>query len=236
MSQWSWGLLYAGVTVAALLPILTPRDRGRPHAEEVILYLVRERWHTGILLPSELAARCIPEVAHLPPTPWVDIGWGEADFYQTPGFELGRALKAILRWNESVVRLAAVPADLQRYYGRTAWLLPLCLDSTAAERLCTFIRHTFRRDSAGKASLSSVQAGGWVHFYKARYTYWGLQTCNTWVARALNEAGIRLPWQGIVIAEQLFAAVQPYRCQAKETLNAFTQPPALRQSPLPAAP
>lgn len=224
MDGWLWAPLLGGVALVALFPMGLAREPKPPAAGVVTIYLVRERWHTGIVFPSDLAARCIPEVDHLPPTPWVDIGWGEADFYQHPEFELGLALKAILHWNASVVRLAAVPAHLERYYGPTSWLLPLCLDSTAAQRLCTFIGETFVRDTAGQAFLSSVQAGGWVRFYQARYTYWGLQTCNTWVARALNAAGIRLRWQGIVVAEQLFTAVQPYRCPSDRSQQTLPHP------------
>ncbi len=208
--------LLVGALIVAFFPFYSafapsvssyPRKSG-----QLVIYLVRERWHTGLILPSELAQRCIPEVAQLPSTPWVDFGWGEADFYQTPGFHLRLALKAILRRNESVLRIAAVPSDLQRYYGHNSWIRPLCIDSVTAERLCTFLSHTIFRDSTGSAILTSAHAGGWIRFYKAQGTYWGLQTCNTWVAQALNFAGLRLRWQGIVVAEQLFAAISHYPC------------------------
>lgn len=196
---------------------LTAAECREPHtgtpSGKTLLYLVRERWHTGILLPRAVAERCLPEVRHLPFSPWVDIGWGEADFYQTPGFNVQLAVKAIVRHNRSVLRLAAVPADLQGFYS-DGWLLPLCLDSLALQRLCMFLFHSALRDSLGGALLSSVQASGWVRFYHARGTYWGLQTCNTWVAQALQSAGFCIPWQGVVLAEQLFAFAQRYRCPA----------------------
>ncbi|MCS7177481.1 MAG: DUF2459 domain-containing protein [Candidatus Kapabacteria bacterium] len=205
------GLL--SVSVGVLSALLTaPLPASPTPAATTTIYLVRERWHTGIVIPRHVAIRCIPEVAHLPPTPWVDLGWGEAEFYQTPGFDLRLALEAIFLWNESVLRIAAVPQELRRYYGPESWLLPLCLDSAAIARLCSFLQHTLVRDSQGQAILTSSQADGWVRFYKAHGTYWGLQTCNTWVAKALAAAGLRIGWQGIVVAEQLFAAVQFYRC------------------------
>jgi uncharacterized protein (TIGR02117 family) len=201
-------------TVAAAVVFLhcAPVPPWKLGTGQVQLYLVRERWHTGIVLPRSLAERCIPEAASLPPAPWVDIGWGEADFYQTPGFDLRLAAKAILWRNESVVRLAAVPPELHRFYGAESWLLPLCLDSAQFERLCHFLWHSLRRDSLGNALLSSLQASGWVRFYRAHGTYWGLQTCNTWVAQALSAAGLPLVWHGIVLAEQLFARVSCFRC------------------------
>lgn len=206
--------LLLGLTGAALgpwIPECVPAARESPSGG-VVFYLVRERWHTGILLPTTFARRCIPEAAHLPEAAWVDFGWGEADFYQTPGFDLRLALKAILRHNASVMRLAAVPAELHRFYGHDSWLLPLCVDSARAYRLCSFLQQSLQRDSTGRALLSSVQANGWVRFYRARDTYWGLHTCNTWVARALQAAGFPIPWRGVVLAEQLFALLQRYRC------------------------
>ncbi|MCS6966384.1 MAG: DUF2459 domain-containing protein [Candidatus Kapabacteria bacterium] len=205
---------FASLVAFPFLPLLAEFiDREKPaHERDVTIFLVREHWHTGIIVPYDLALRCIPEVAHLPSTAWIDFGWGEADFYQTPGFDLRLALEAILHWNESVLRVAAVPQDLRRYYGQDSWLLPLCLDSARLRRLCQFLQHTLVRDSSGQAILTSSQAGGWVRFYKARGTYWGLQTCNTWVAKALASTGLRIWWQGIVVAEQLFAVVRFYRC------------------------
>lgn len=217
MSEAADGMFWlplSGIAGAAFLYAIGSAWTGEqdlPEQREVLFYLVRERWHTGIVLPRNVAERCFPEARHLPPSAWVDIGWGEADFYQTPGFDLRLALKAIFRHNRSVLRLAAVPADLQRFYGE-GWLLPLCLDSLALERLCLFLFHSVPRDSSGGAFLSSIHAGGWVRFYHARGTYWGLQTCNTWVARALRSAGLPLPWHGLVLAEQLFALAQRYRC------------------------
>jgi uncharacterized protein (TIGR02117 family) len=203
----------SGLLAAFLFTVAAPATEERRTTKgSVTIYLVRERWHTGIVVPFPLARRCIPEVEELPPSAWVDIGWGEADFYQTPGFDLRLALKAILRHNESVLRLAAVPSDLRRYYGRNSWLLPLCLDSLAAARLCAFLQQAVLRDSLGRAIPTSVHAGGWVRFYRARGTYWGLHTCNTWVARALHSAGFPIHWHGIVLAEQLFAIMHQHRC------------------------
>ncbi len=99
-----------------------------------------------------------------------------------------------------------------RHYGADSWLLPLCLDASARDRLCAFLSGSFVRDTSGRAVLSSIQAGGWVRFYHARGAYWGLQTCNTWVAQALRSAGFAVPQHGIVLAEQLFAQVRRYRC------------------------
>ena len=62
-------------------------------------------------------------------------------------------------------------------------------------KLVQFIDDSFVRDSTG----APIQVAGYAYstndaFFEAQGRYHLLNTCNSWAGRALNSAGVRVPW------------------------------------------
>ncbi len=83
------------------------------NADDVVtVYVVSHGWHTGIVIPADSLGR---ELSFLKDvfgkTAYYEIGWGEADFYQSEGVTVGLALKAMFWINSTVVHVVSVPVS-----------------------------------------------------------------------------------------------------------------------------
>ena len=62
--------------------------------DKIEIYLVKQYWHTAIAIQIEdIDAELFPEVELFKDFKIIDIGWGDEEFYQHPGFDSGLALK-----------------------------------------------------------------------------------------------------------------------------------------------
>lgn len=149
----------------------------------VHLYFVVPR---GFLSPAFAEKLPVPEAAN-----FLYFGWGERDFYrQTPTWwdlSLGVALKAALWPTASAMHLS--------YYqrAREKWKkVALCPEQQG--QLREFIESSFRQI---EGRLQPLEAEGYSRahfFFEAEGCYSALYTCNTWVNRGLQKAGIRSSW------------------------------------------
>ena len=59
------------------------------------VYLVKQRWHTGFVFNKNAVDTLIwKEVNEMKNKNWIDVGWGDKDFYLQPGFDAELAFKA----------------------------------------------------------------------------------------------------------------------------------------------
>ncbi|MDX1699331.1 MAG: DUF2459 domain-containing protein [Melioribacteraceae bacterium] len=170
------------------------------------IYIAKIDWHVGILLKiDENSIQRISALKEFDNYQFVDIGWGDAEFYQGPAdFDLYLASKAILFPTPSVVRIQGYNrsvlsiADWRDYI----FEINLCLDRF--EKLCSFIDDSFQRDSDSNLILTSERYQGNVRFYSSRHKYHLLNTCNTWVAEALSKSGLDVDPGSVITADHLF--------------------------------
>ncbi len=198
-------------TYLVWLFLLSPVKEYKITAEdEITIHLVKQQLHTGIIFTvNEELLTCIPELKDFSDKKYVDIGWGDEDFYQTPGFNYYLAVKALFIPTNSVLRIAGYNTDIIPYYGKESTVIELKITSTSFNILCEYISDTFLKDDGNNIEQTS-NVGSHIIFYRASEIYTLFNTCNTWIARGLKKAGLPINTFGIITVEQLFTEVSEY--------------------------
>src|ERR687895_541090 len=141
------------------------------------IYLVRHSWHTGIVIKrADIPSGIWPESKDFPAAEYLEIGWGDWDFYQSrePGSWL--TFKAAFWPTASVLHVVGFRGPLVRYFPYNE-IIELKLSQRSFKLLCRYLHNSYARDS---------------RFYPARGKFHLLNTCNVWAARALQAAGYPL--------------------------------------------
>ena len=180
------------------------------YEDVVIVYVVQQELHTGIVFKiSEVDTTIWPEASEFEEFNYIDVGWGDFDFYQAPDNDPLLALKAIAVPTTSVLRVDAFKISPDSYYGNYK-KLRFCMSRSQFDKLCRAISNSFDRNASGKATVT--QTGFGLKFYEATGKYHAMNTCNTWVARMFREAGFDNRINGIIIARHLFSSLSEFKC------------------------
>ena len=178
------------------------------------IYLVKIRWHTGIIFKTQQvdtsAWKFIEDFREFR---YVDVGWGDEAFYQHPGFDLDLAVKALFEKTASALRIAGFNRSIKDYLSGTDYAEKLVLSKKEFEQICSYIQSSYFIDKNKPVVLSS-HLNGAVKFYKAEGWYTVFNTCNTWIARGLSGAGLKID-DHIILSEQLFRETVKYGIMVK---------------------
>ncbi|GAA3935793.1 TIGR02117 family protein [Litoribacillus peritrichatus] len=154
------------------------------------VYIVSHGWHTGIVIPAQEIQRVIPELrARFGNTGYLEFGWGDKGFYQSPEITVGLTLQAIFWPTDSVVHTVAVPSDVEAYFGSSE-VSGLCLAELEYAALVEFISESFARDASGSVISTKTGLYGESQFYTGIGNYHLMNTCNKWTAKGLQSAGL----------------------------------------------
>jgi uncharacterized protein (TIGR02117 family) len=180
-----------------------------PDAARVV-YVLGHGWHTGLVVRrAEIPDGIWPEQADFPDAQYLEVGWGDKDFYQAPEPSVGLALKAAFRSTASVLHVVAFHVPPEAYFPGSE-VIAVRLTPPGFEQLVTFIQATYTRDAHGRPM--PLGPGWYAHsrFYLATGTYHLLNTCNTWVARALRAAGAPMAPATAMTAGGVMAQVRKF--------------------------
>ncbi|HLE45114.1 MAG TPA: DUF2459 domain-containing protein, partial [Methylomirabilota bacterium] len=82
------------------------------------VHIVGHGWHTGLVIRrADIPEATWPEHQNFADAEYVEVGWGDRDFYQAEQVSLGAALKAGLWPTEGVLHVVGVTAPPARYFG-----------------------------------------------------------------------------------------------------------------------
>jgi hypothetical protein len=113
---------------------------------------------------------------------YLEVGWGDDDGYRKP-LTSGIALKALAGSKRTVLLADGFNTLGAKLENPKLSIIEVDLSSGGFARLCQHIEQTYALDQAGRP----IRLGkGW---YRARGTYSAFNTCNTWVASGLRQAG-----------------------------------------------
>jgi uncharacterized protein (TIGR02117 family) len=162
-------------------------------AEEVArasIFVVTHHWHTGI------AARTVD----VPPGRWpgaeafagaefVEVGWGDRDFWMAPRETVGLALKAALFSEASVLRILWFDGPVERSLPASD-VVELSVSRAGLAALVDFMAESYARTPFGlPIDLGPGPVPG-SRFYLATGRYHLFNTSNRWTAQALIRAGL----------------------------------------------
>lgn len=153
------------------------------------IYVISHGWHTGLAIRrGDIPDGLWPEAREAPPGEYLEVGWGEREFYQTRGPSLLQALRAALWPSPSVLHLVGFNGPVaERFpYSQVA---AISVDAAAMARLARYISDAYERDQAGNIKRMGRGLYGDSRFFAGRENFHLLRTCNVWTARALRLAG-----------------------------------------------
>ncbi len=180
-----------------------------PADSEKVVYLVKIQWHTGIIFETDQVDTVYWNfIKDFKDYRYIDVGWGDADFYQHPGFNIDLAVRALFVKTQSALRIAGFKRSIKNYLAGTDYAERLVLSKVKFDSLCSYIQSSYILVN-DRPVLLSRHLNGAVKFYKAKGWYTVFNTCNTWIARGLNKAGYKID-DDIVLSEQLFRETMKY--------------------------
>jgi len=177
--------------------------------QQYSVYIMNSGMHTGLIIPvNRISADEISAVELFADYKFIDFGWGDEDYYQTPGANCCLGLKAVALPTSSVVRaqgFSNTPEDVALW---TDYTVKFMLTSSDFSKLCDYIDKSFRRDEQNKLMETLRKRNGEIIFFKSVYYYHAFNTCNTWVARGLKSSGIELTTFMVITAGDLFDEIR----------------------------
>lgn len=187
----------------------TPAERQVETAPGPMVWVMSNGWHSDIILRrGDIPPGLIPETADYAEARYFAFGWGDARYYpaRTPTVET--AIRALAAPTPAVMHLTAIPTTPETYY-LEAEVLRLPVSAAGLKALVRYIHDGFDRDTNAKAPKTA--AGLYRHsgFYRATGRFHLLNTCNTWTARGLMQAGLPVGLGRTIQAEALMRELRP---------------------------
>jgi len=175
------------------------------------VYVISHGWHTGFIMPAKAMQDTLPKLQQrFIDTPYLEIGWGDKGFYQTKEITTGLTLRAMFWSAGSVIHAVAVPENIEGYFPHSK-IEKLCLTDKAYASLIQFIADSFYRTSNGEIVVLNNGIYGNSQFYQGAGNYHLLNTCNNWVAKGLESAGMDIYPRFKLTAGSVMAYVNNYK-------------------------
>jgi uncharacterized protein (TIGR02117 family) len=179
-----------------------------PEAARVV-WIVDHGWHTGLVVrASDVPDGLWPERADFPGARFLEVAWGDRDFYAAPRGTLGLALKAAFASTGSVLHVVGFAEPVARYFPDRE-VVEVALSPRGFEGVARFIDGAHARGSRPRAERVTIGLYGDSGFYPATGRYSLLNTCNTWIAAALRAGGCPITPAWAATAGGVLAQVRP---------------------------
>ncbi len=204
-----WILFLAVSCGACAAPVREAPAQGAGEPSKTI-YLVSHGWHAGIVLQrAEIPESVWPAPGDFPDAQYLEVGWGDMDYYQTPDPHMGLILKAALLPTASVLHIVGFNGPVPAYFPYSE-IIRIELSSAGLEHLSRTIAASFTTDEAGNTTSLGPGLYGNSRFYRSRETYHLFNTCNVWTARALRDAGLPISPARAISVESLMSHARKF--------------------------
>lgn len=196
---------FAGILIVGIVATLNGGDGTLFPGQGPRVHVIDHGYHSGIVLrASDLRFAALeieptdPSVAkrlrwlasRFPEAAWIEVGWGDAAFYQsTPtigDIDPWLGLRAILWPTASVLQVVPIHIEPEEAF-RFSERLHLDLSDAGFRNLAIRLAGTIP-PNAGTALGPSLYGNG--AFYAATLDYHLFRTCNHWVSNLLSDAGV----------------------------------------------
>jgi uncharacterized protein (TIGR02117 family) len=204
MAVLSFLISLASLACAGPIENLYPPRESEPSGS---VYLVSHGWHAGIVIKREdIPSDVWPENEDFPDAEYLEVGWGDQDYYQAPGFNLWIALKAAFWPTPSVLHIVGFNGPIESYFPESD-IIELKLSQRGFKQLCGYIQNSYARDDSGKTIRLGPGLYGDSAFYLSNEKFYLFKTCNVWTAKAIRSAGCPItPFYAITVENLMFQA------------------------------
>ncbi len=149
----------------------------------------KHTWHTGIILKKGLSTEHIDFFQEsYPGAEFIEVGWGDFDFFRSEKATVGMAVKAMLWPTRSVLHVLPYYRDPSDYFPEGD-IIEIELPQQGFKELVSYINTSFARDEYGKIIPLDSEINVRGQFYLSIEKYHLFKTCNVWTAKALKSGG-----------------------------------------------
>jgi uncharacterized protein (TIGR02117 family) len=179
----------SGCAGAAFVPLPSaPHDVVTGPPRDV--WVVRHGWHTRIAVRrADVDPSVWPESLDIGETAYIEVGWGDRDFYPDPNPSVWDAIDPVIRATPAALHVGGFDeSPLEVFPGEH--VVRLAVPADGIDRLARFIHEHYVRDR--RATVVRIRPGHYPRswFYLARGRYHALTfNSNNWTAAALRAAG-----------------------------------------------
>jgi len=171
---------------------------------------VSHGWHTGIVIRrTDLPAAVWPESKDFPDAEYLEVGWGDRDYYQSREPDAWITLKAALWPTPSVLHIVGFSGPVASYFPHSE-VVELTLSPRSFEHLSGFVHGSFDRNGAARSSRLGPGLYGYSAFYPARGKFHLFNTCNVWTARVLRAAGLPVTPSYAITTDNVMSQARPF--------------------------
>lgn len=167
------------------------------------IYIVKHEWHTGIVVNRTSTEKYLSSLKNeFKDYNYIEIGWGDKDFYMAEQETLWLGLKAAAWPTESVMHIVAFNINPELYYANSE-VISLELTECELNKLLNYIEESLYLDDNNNIVLVSNKLKIASRFYLSKEKYHIFNTCNVWITKALIRAGIPLSKQNTLTSESV---------------------------------
>jgi len=158
-------------------------------SENHVIYVSSISWHTGIVVPVYTLPDSLWKQGHTyGESTYLEIGWGDKDFFTHKGFNLWFAFKAVFWPTASAIHVNPIHRKVEEHY-RDTKVVKIELNDEQLQGLSQFLVEEFDFDEEGKVIPLAEGFRPGSNFYKGSSSYYFPNNSNVWAARAIKRAG-----------------------------------------------
>lgn len=166
---------------------LFPPEAGDPTKP---VYVVSNGWHASFVVDKQdIPVEVWPESRDFPDARYLEVGWGDKDYYMAPGFNLWYAVKALFWPTASVLHIVGFSDPIEDFFPESE-IIRIDLSLPGFERLSAYVHDRYTHDATGSPIPVGPGLYGKSVFYLSEGKYHLFKTSNVWTAKALRSAGI----------------------------------------------
>ena len=153
------------------------------------IHIVNHGWHTGIIVKRSQVKPYLTALKNeFLNDHYLEIGWGDANFYQSGGNNYSHGLTALLWPTDSVLHIVGFSeTPVEKFL--FSELVELKISEKGFQNLLKFINSSFFLAAASTSERLSLGLYGKSWFFKSKLSYHMFNTCNHWTAEAIRETG-----------------------------------------------
>lgn len=176
----------------SIVSLLTIANTEKPESVSLSykVYVLKHEWHTGIIFKvSDINDQMILLCDDFSTSKYIEIGWGDKDFYMAEKETVWLALKAALWPTKSVLHIAEITSQQLIQFNENE-LIELQLKEKDFNTLISYINQSFYINENEKLESLGNGLYGNSQFYLSIEKYHLFKTCNVWLARRLKKSNV----------------------------------------------
>lgn len=176
--------------VSLVLTSITVNNKYSEEDSDRSIFLTTNGVHLDIVLPKkDIDPKLLSGLYHDASDNFLAFGWGDENFYlNTPTWAdltFKNAFIAVFLNSSSLIHLT-------RYQTEGDDWVEIRVTDSELEKLNAYLFETFSLNDAGeKVMLPNTGYSARDNFYKAKGSFSGFKTCNSWVNSGLKESGMK---------------------------------------------